>query len=48
MCVGYSMCSGFIVSLRRVLTPDFQVFSGMFPWGFENVLGYQEELGMRF
>jgi len=41
MCVEHSMSSG-------VLKSDFQFLSGMFPWGFANLLGFQEELGVRF
>ena len=48
MCEGYSMSSGVLVSLRRVSKSDFQFFSGMFPWIFENVLGYQEDLRVCF
>ena len=39
---------GVLISLRRVLKLDFQVFSGVFPWGFENVLDYQEGLRVPF
>ena len=35
---------GVLVSPRRVLKSGFQFFSRVFPWGFENVLDYQEEL----
>jgi len=41
MCVEHSMSSG-------VLKSDLQFLSGMFPWGFENLLSFQEELGVRF
>jgi len=29
-----------------VLKSDSQFSSAMFPWGFENLLGFQEELGV--
>ena len=41
MCVEHSMSSG-------ILKSDFQSLSGMFPWGFEDLLGFQEVLGVRF
>ena len=46
--VGIVFLHGILISLRRVLKLDFQFFSGVFPWGFENVLDYQEELRVSF
>ena len=46
--VGILFLQGVLVSLRRVLKSSFQFFSGMFPWGFESVLDYQEELRVVF
>ena len=44
---GWVLClQGVLVSVRRVLKS--RSFSGMFPWGFETVLGYQEELKADF
>ena len=42
--MGIVFLQGVLISLCRVLKLDFQFFSGVFPWGFENVLDYQEEL----
>ena len=46
--VGIVFLQGILISLRGVLKLDFQFFSGVFRWGFENVLDYQEELRASF
>ena len=46
--MGIVYLYGVLVSPLRVLKSGFQFFSGVFRWGFENVLDYQEELRASF